>query len=98
VKGQTIIGPMCPVVRIGQDCPDQAYQANLTVRTPEGQDVMRFDTGVDGKFRVNLPPGDYILHPESLEAGHMVVAADVPFTVLPDEFTNIIVAFDSGIR
>jgi hypothetical protein len=30
--------------------------------------------------------------------GQIFDAADVPFTVIPDEFTNIIVTYDSGIR
>ena len=98
VKGQTILGPMCPVVRVGQDCPDQAYPASLTVRTPEGQEVTRLQSDAAGKFQINLPPGDYILHPENLNGSRMPTAADVPFTVLPDQFTNVIVTFDSGIR
>jgi hypothetical protein len=27
IEGQVFIGPMCPVVQIGQECPDQPYQA-----------------------------------------------------------------------
>ena len=98
VKGQALIGPMCPVMQEGIECPDQPYQTIITVITLDGQEVMRFDTDAEGKFQVNLPPGDYILHPD-LPAGRPIPsAADVPFTVLPNEFTNVIVTFDSGIR
>ena len=98
VKGQALIGPMCPVIQEGIECPDQPYQTTITVLTLDGQEVMRFDTDAEGKFQVNLPPGDYILHPD-LPAGRPIPsAADVPFTVLPNEFTNVIVTFDSGIR
>jgi len=98
VKGQALIGPMCPVIQEGIECPDQPYQTTITILTLDGQEVMRFDTDAEGKFQVNLPPGDYILHPD-LPAGRPIPsAADVPFTVLLNEFTNVIVTFDSGIR
>ncbi len=98
VKGQVFIGPMCPVVREGEECPDQPYQTTLTVFNFDGQEVMRFETDAEGKFQVGLPPGDYVLHPETPEGRPLPSAPDVPFTVTPDEFTNIIVTYDSGIR
>jgi hypothetical protein len=98
VKGQALIGPTCPVMTVESPCPDQPYQANLVIWTLDGQEVTRFKTDAEGKFQVNLPPGDYILHPE-VPAGKMIPsAADVPFTVNPGEFTELIVSFDSGIR
>ncbi|HET8671634.1 MAG TPA: hypothetical protein VFM05_13735, partial [Candidatus Saccharimonadales bacterium] len=33
IEGQVMIGPMCPVVQPGQECPDQTYQATLTVKS-----------------------------------------------------------------
>jgi hypothetical protein len=98
VKGQTLIGPACPVMTVESPCPDEPYQTKLTVFTLDGQEVMRFASDAEGKFEVNLPPGDYILHPENPEGRPIPSAADVPFTVIPNEFTNIIVTFDSGIR
>jgi len=29
VEGQVLIGPICPVVQIGQDCPTSRIQANF---------------------------------------------------------------------
>jgi hypothetical protein len=98
VKGQALLGPTCPVVTVENPCPDEPYQASLTVLSLNGQQVTRFDTDAKGKFEVKLPPGDYILHPETTDGRLMPSAADVPFTVLPDQFTNLIVTFDSGIR
>jgi len=34
IEGQVLIGPMCPAVQEGQECPDQPYQASLTVNSP----------------------------------------------------------------
>lgn len=98
IRGQVLIGPSCPVAQVDNPCPDQPYQTTLSVLTLDGQEVTRFSSDAEGKFEVNLPPGDYVLHPD-LPAGRPIPSAlDVPFTVIPNEFTNIIVTYDSGIR
>lgn len=96
VKGQALIGPMCPVVREGESCPDQPYQTTLVILTLDGREVTRFETDAEGKFAVNLPPGDYVLHSET--GSRVPSAADVPFTVIENQFTNVIITFDSGMR
>lgn len=99
VRGQALIGPACPVMREGQECPDQPYQTQLVILTRDGRAVTRFETDEQGRFEVRLPPGDYILHPDIPVGKPLILsAADVPFTVIPNEFTNIIITFDSGIR
>ena len=96
IEGQVLIGPMCPVVQLGTDCPDQPYQATLTVLKPNGQKVIRFETDGEGRFRVALTPGEYVLHPESPNV--MPYAAEQTFTVLSGQFTQVVVNYDSGIR
>ena len=96
IEGRVLIGPMCPVVQEGEECPDQPYQADLTVTSPTGRVVLRFQTEEDGTFRVPLAPGDYVLHAEPPDA--IAYAPDQPFTVLPGQFTPVIVTYDSGIR
>jgi hypothetical protein len=98
MQGQVTIGPMCPVVQEGQECPDQAYQATLTVLTESGGRVTRFATDADGRFRVPLAPGTYVLHPETPEGMALPVAADQNFTVVEGHYTQIDVVYDSGIR
>ena len=96
VEGRVTIGPMCPVVRSDQPCPDQPYQATLTVRTPAGKKIAQVKSDVDGLYRLALPPGDYIMHPESPEV--MPNAPDQPFTVIAGQFTTVDIIYDSGIR
>ncbi|MBV6397274.1 MAG: hypothetical protein HFACDABA_02884 [Anaerolineales bacterium] len=96
VKGQALIGPMCPVLQTDIPCPDQPHPTTLVILTLDGREVTRFQTNAEGEFAVNLPPGDYILHPEN--ANVLPFAADIPFTVIENQFTNIIITFDSGIR
>ena len=96
LEGQVFIGPMCPVVQVGQECPDQPYQAVLTVNSLEGERIVQIQTDEEGRFRIPLEPGDYILHPES--SNNLPFAMEQTFTVEAGKFTEIIVNYDSGIR
>ena len=96
LEGQVLLGPMCPVVQAGQECPDQPYQATLTVRSLDGLQIAQFQTDVQGRFRVSLVPGQYIFHPESPNG--IPFAGDQSFTVETGRYTQITVHYDSGIR
>ena len=96
VDGRVTIGPMCPVVRIDQPCPDQSYQATLTVLDLEGEKITQIQTDVNGLYRLMLLPGDYILHPESPNG--IPHAQDQLFTVLEGQLTKLDIVYDSGIR
>ncbi len=98
VKGQVLIGPMCPVMQEGVPCPDQPYQAKLIALDLNGRVVARASSDAEGKFEIELPPGEYILRAENPEGETLPYAGDVEFTVTADEFTEIVVYFDSGIR
>lgn len=96
IEGIVTIGPMCPVMQANVPCPDQPYQATLTVLSTSGKKVVQFQTDEKGRFRVNLASGDYVLHPESPNV--MPSAADIPFTVDEHKFTLLEISYDSGIR
>jgi hypothetical protein len=96
IEGQVLIGPMCPVVQPGQECPDQPYPATLTVKNRDGLQIVQFQTDDQGHFNIPLVPGEYILHPESPNG--IPFASDQSFSVGTGHFTQIIVHYDSGIR
>ena len=96
IEGQVFIGPACPVVQVGEPCPDQPYQATLVVLDTQGREVTRFQTDVDEKFRVTLGPGTYTLAPESANA--MQHASRQDFNVVTGQYTRLRVTYDSGIR
>ena len=96
IEGQVLLGPICPVVEQGQECPDQPYQATLTVTSPNGLQITQFQTDEQGRFRVPLVPGEYILHPESPDG--VPFAGDQSVTVETGRYTQITVYYDSGIR
>ena len=96
IEGQVLLGPMCPVVQEGQECPDQPYQATLTVMNRDGVQVTQFQTDDQGRFNIPLVPAEYILHPESPNG--LPFAGDQSFMVETGRFTQIAVHYDSGIR
>jgi len=96
ITGTVTIGPLCPVMQENVPCPDQAYQAVLTVLATNGKRVTQFQTDEQGRFQVNLAAGDYVLHPESPNG--LPFAADIPFTINAHEFTQLKISYDSGIR
>lgn len=98
ITGKVLVGPMCPVVIEGQECPDQPYQATITVNSLGGKRVVQFQTDEQGNFNIPLAPGEYILHPETPEDAPLPFAEEQHFTVKPGEYTRLTVQYDSGIR
>ena len=98
VEGRVWIGPTCPVARAGTECPDQPYEAQLTVTDVEANVVARGMADEDGFFRFQLPAGDYILVPETPNPRLPPHANPIPFSVNPGRFTQLTVNYDSGIR
>ncbi len=97
VEGIVLIGPMCPVEREGSPCPDRPLAATIVV-TRDGEEVTTVKSGEDGRFRVVLEPGEYVLEPVGPSPGSPPTARHVPVTVKPHAFTQVTVSFDSGIR
>jgi len=98
IAGKVLMGPMCPAIREGQECPDMPYQATITVNRLEGRKIAQFQTDEQGNFTIPLSPGEYILHPETPEGKPFPFADEQHFTVAPGEYTRLIVQYDSGIR
>ena len=98
IVGRVVIGPTCPVEMPGLDCADKPYQATITVLTPSGDKVTRFTADEEGRFRVNLAPGQYILYPESPNDMGLPLGVEQTFTVEEGQYTELLVTYDSGIR
>ena len=95
---EVFIGPMCPVVQQGQECPDQPYQATLTVLHADGEEYQQFETDQNGRYTITLLPGQYILRPERTKDNPIASAGEQKFTIMTDEITHLVVNYDSGIR
>ena len=96
IEGTVLLGPQCPVQTPGQPCPDLPYEAWINVRTQGGGFVTRIKSGEDGRFRVGLRPGSYVLNPVSRDP--FPFASDSEVEVRKGAFTVVTVRFDTGIR
>jgi hypothetical protein len=98
VYGRVTIGPMCPVVRAEEPCPDKPYQTTLVILNTSGEKVTNIATDAAGRFRVNLSPGDYILQPETPQNQPLPISQEQQFSVVAGRFTELNISYDSGIR
>lgn len=96
IEGTVLLGPQCPVQTADEPCPDRPYEAWINVRTQGGGFVTRIKSGEDGRFRVGLRPGSYVLNPESGDP--FPFASDLDVDVRKGAFTVVTVSFDTGIR
>jgi hypothetical protein len=99
IEGLVLIGPICPPTQQGQVCPDKPYAATLTlqVRSNDREPLM-VRSGEDGRFRINLAPGEYALTPISPNPGTPPYAAPQLVRIEPGQFTHVTIEYDSGIR
>lgn len=95
IEGHALLGPMCPVQQ-ADSCPDQPYQARLTITTASGHAVTSLLTEEDGSFKVGLKPGVYTVHPESGDP--LPRAGDQTVEVVAGSFLEVTIHFDTGIR
>ncbi|NNK47548.1 MAG: carboxypeptidase regulatory-like domain-containing protein [Gemmatimonadetes bacterium] len=96
IDGLVLLGPQCPVQSLEDPCPDLPYEASIAVRTAGGEFVTRIRSGEDGRFRVGLIPGRYVLDPE--EGDPFPIASEQEVAVGDGAYTEVIVNFDTGIR
>jgi hypothetical protein len=98
VSGLVTIGPTCPVERPGDpSCRDRPYRASLeVVRRKSHVFVKGFASKGDGRFRVHLAPGRYLIEQE--RPGRLPSLAPLAVRVRAHRFTRVAIQFDSGIR
>lgn len=96
IEGVALKGPVCPVETQDSACDDRPHQAWIRVMDSDGRRVARIRTDEEGRFRVGLVAGRYILVPESGDPFPVASALDV--VVMAGSYTEVTVLFDTGIR
>lgn len=96
ISGEVVIGPTCPVARPGKLC-ERPYRATLTIRRETGGPlVTRVRSSSDGRFRISLAPGRYLVLPHN---GHPYPRSSPEVaTVYSHRYTTVLVRYESGIR
>ena len=100
IEGQVFISPIRPgPIRLGQT-NKAPYETTLAIMTAgQSREVTRLKTGSDGRFRVTLPPGEYEIVPAPDKGGRFLPRASAQqVKVLPGQFAQVTIDFDSGMR
>lgn len=96
INGEVRIGPTCPVERPGKVC-ERPYRATITIRRePRRTLVARVQSSAEGRFRIPLAPGRYLLLPHNGRAYPR--SAPQIATVHSHRYTAVLISYDSGIR
>jgi hypothetical protein len=101
IRGTVKLGPTCPVESTpGADDPVPCvtpYSANLVILDAEGLRAASVTSAGDGTFRVDVPPGEYVVTP-STGADTYPIAQPVSVTVAPGQYVSVEINYDTGIR
>ena len=99
IDGEAVIGPARSVERVG-DPPNQAPYADATllILGSDRRPVARVTTGADGRFRIDLPPGEYWVTGASPESRFRPRAAEEQARVTAGTRASVTLHFDSGLR
>ncbi len=99
IQGLVHVGPQCPVVRVGEDCPDKPFKTSLSVTTPDGSRVIKnFSSDESGHFSVNVPAGSYAIRSAAAANVLPYCSTNATIVVTVNAFTFADVSCDSGIR
>ena len=89
-------GPISPVSRPGE-VNSRPFAADIIIRRASDNYVAaEVRSAEDGTFRVELPPGRYLVEPQPGDPLPIAPAQEV--TVVEGRFAQIEVDYDSGIR
>ena len=100
IRGSVILGPTCPTGSSpGANDPVPCltpYSAQLVVLDAENDVAGRVTSDADGRFELELPPGEYVITP--LGGDPYPIAQPISVTVPAGEFVEVQINFDTGIR
>jgi hypothetical protein len=96
IRGRVVILPTCPVETVASPCPPKPVATTVVVE-PEDGDIRRIETETDGTFRVDLPPGRYLVSAQP-PPGSMLVPVAQPVTVEAGGYGQVTVVLDSRLR
>jgi hypothetical protein len=95
VVGTVTASPTCPVEVAGKPCPPRAVSAEIDVRDRNGATVAKTTSSADGKYRIALAPGEYML---VVVTDTFPLCPETPVSVKSGLFTTADISCDTGIR
>ncbi len=98
LEGKVLRGPMCPVVRMDDPCPDQPFSAPFEVFDSRDRLAGRFESDAEGRFTIALDPGTYIIIPDTSAPIMNPRSQLKEVTVEAHRVKQLTLIFDTGIR
>jgi hypothetical protein len=99
IEGLVLAGPACPVEQEGSPCPDTPLAgAPVRISPAEGGEATTLESGEDGRFRAELPPGQYVVEPQPLAEPLPAPGPAQDVTVQAGSFADVTITYDTGIR
>lgn len=96
IRGRVMIGPTCPVQRVGQPCV-RPYRVKIAIRSqPTSRLAATVRSSANGRFTVALAPGRYLLVPQT--GRPYPRSSPQAATVRPNRYTSVVISYDTGIR
>ncbi|TMD04922.1 MAG: carboxypeptidase regulatory-like domain-containing protein [Chloroflexi bacterium] len=87
-----------PVQHIDQPCPYRPFAGEVSVRDGSGSEVADVHADAAGHFRVDLAPGTYQPVPVSPHPGMSPFGKSQTVPVVAGLYSQVTIAYDSGIR
>jgi hypothetical protein len=103
IRGLVLLGPTCPGPveaspgDIGPEPCVTPYAAELVVLDSENVKVASVTSANDGRFSVDVPPGEYVVAPKTGTDSYPI-ANPVSVTVVAGQYAEIQINYDTGIR
>ena len=99
MEGRTLVDAGGPLLRPGEARPQPPVEALIAIMPAGGDSVAaQTTTDAEGRFRVALPPGSYVLHARNTTGAPVPTVMPVHLQVRPGLWTQLTVRFDSGMR
>ena len=94
ITGVVLVGPECRAPTEASPCL-APYQARLVILDPDGTVVGEVTSSADGSFRIDLPPGDYVIQPSP--GGDPFPSAEArTVTVVAGEMSEVEIDYERG--
>ncbi len=94
IVGIVLVGPECRRPSEASPCL-VPYEARMVILDPDGRVVGEVTSGPDGTFRIELPPGDYVVQPSP--GGDPFPRAEArSVTVVAGEMSEVEVNYERG--
>jgi len=98
IRGVVLLSPTCGAQAADASPCVTPYAARLVITDENGTIVGTITSGADGHFEIPLPPGNYVIQPKPGDGGVPFATSAIPVTVVADDYADVEVDYDSGIR